>query len=324
MNTLSTSALQRLAADPRPPASPWSDTPLLLIDSAGAEDFDDARVFDWLAQQPVPVIAIGPRSALTQACDVHLHDGTGLPALRRSIEASPLAATVLVQTLRLGAQLGDDDALTIESLAYASLQEGAEFRRWRAGITMPPAGAEDGAAVEIEREGGHLNLCLNRPGNRNAMTVEMRDALLEALQLALADDSIETLAISARGRCFSTGGDLREFGSAPDPASAHLVRSLALPGRLLARLAGRTRARLHGACIGSGIEFPAFADRVTAAPGSWFQLPELRYGLIPGAGGTVGIRRRIGRQRTAWWALSGAKLDARTALDWGLIDAIEG
>jgi hypothetical protein len=76
-------------------------------------------------------------------------------------------------------------------------------------------------------------------------------------------------------------------------------------------------ARLHGACIGSGIEFPAFAGRVVAAPDAWFQLPELTFGLIPGAGGCVSISRRIGRQRMARLVLSGNRIMAERALAWG-------
>ena len=106
-------------------------------------------------------------------------------------------------------------------------------------------------------------------------------------------------------------------------ATGGRARSLALPGRLLAACAARAEARVHGACIGSGIEFPAFAGRVVAAPDAWFQLPELRFGLIPGAGGTFSIGRRIGRQRTAWLALSGQRIKAPQALAWGLVDAIE-
>ncbi|MDQ6696224.1 MAG: enoyl-CoA hydratase/isomerase family protein, partial [Actinomycetota bacterium] len=55
-----------------------------------------------------------------------------------------------------------------------------------------------------------------------------------------------------------------------------------------------------------------------------FRLPELAMGLVPGAGGTVSLPRRIGRHRTAWLALTGASIDAPTALDWGLVDTIEG
>jgi enoyl-CoA hydratase/carnithine racemase len=62
---------------------------------------------------------------------------------------------------------------------------------------------------------------------------------------------------------------------------------------------------------------------VSAAPDAFFELPELAMGLVPGAGGTASLPRRIGRQRTAWLALSGERIDARTALRWGLVDAIE-
>ena len=94
------------------------------------------------------------------------------------------------------------------------------------------------------------------------------------------------------------------------------------PARLLARLGTRVSFFVHGACIGSGIELPAFAARLVAHPETFFQLPELQMGLIPGAGGTVSIARRIGRQRTAWMVLTGRRITARTALEWGLVDAL--
>ena len=66
----------------------------------------------------------------------------------------------------------------------------------------------------------------------------------------------------------------------------------------------------------------AFAGRVEARADSWFQLPELKYGLLPGAGGTVSLPRRIGRQKTAYMALSMRRISASLALEWGLVDAI--
>jgi enoyl-CoA hydratase/carnithine racemase len=217
-----------------------------------------------------------------------------------------------------------ESALIAESLAYSTLQAGAEFRAWLAAnrAAAPAKHSDQGPAIVIERDGDRVHLELNRPSLRNAMNVEMRDALMEALQLVVDDESIREVEISARGKCFSTGGDLTEFGSFPDPAIAHVVRSLALPGRLLARCADRVRVRLHGACVGSGLEFPAFAGRVTARDDAWFQLPELEFGLIPGAGGCVSIPRRIGTARTAWLILSGKRIDAICARDWGLLDEI--
>jgi enoyl-CoA hydratase/carnithine racemase len=61
---------------------------------------------------------------------------------------------------------------------------------------------------------------------------------------------------------------------------------------------------------------------VTAAPDAYFQLPEVGMGLVPGAGGSVSLPRRIGRQRTARLALGGERIDAETALAWGLVDEI--
>ncbi|MDI3258677.1 MAG: enoyl-CoA hydratase/isomerase family protein [Sinobacteraceae bacterium] len=246
------------------------------------------------------------------------------PLLAR-IERTPIASTVLMHALRAAEALSLESALVLESLAYSTLQAGPEFRAWRATrrTPSPPQARDQGPAVILERRADALCLTLNRASLRNTMSLEMRDALIEALELALADDTIARVEIRARGKCFSVGGELTEFGTAPDPATAHVVRTQALPGRLLARCARRASVYVHGACIGSGIEFPAFAGRVIAASDAWFQLPELNYGLIPGAGGTVSIARRIGALRTAYLVLSGKRLDVRTALAWGLVDAIE-
>jgi len=113
---------------------------------------------------------------------------------------------------------------------------------------------------------------------------------------------------SRAGESFCSGGDLDEFGSLSNPAEAHAIRTTRSPALLAARLAGRLRVEVHGACLGAGIELPAFADRVVAEEGAYFQLPEVALGLVPGAGGTVSLPRRIGRQRTAWFGLSGQRL----------------
>ena len=317
-----------LAAAGAEGASPFSAQPFLLLDASSSLPPAAAQsLADWLRRRPCPVMALAAASAdnaVLRAVDARVEDLAQADALIASIRRSPIAAMTLVQLLRASEQLPLEHALFAESLAYSTLQAGPEFRRWLdAHRAAAPAQHRDaGAAVLMERDGDTLTLELNRASNRNGMTVEMRDALIEALQLVLADDSIGRVRLSGRGKCFSTGGDLTEFGSAPDPATAHVVRSLALPGGLLAHCAARVDVRVHGACVGSGIEFPAFAGRVVAAPDAWFQLPELQFGLIPGAGGTVSIARRIGRQRAAWLMLSGRRINAQQARDWGLVDDV--
>lgn len=307
--------------------SPLTGSGVLLVDARDAPltTAERGRLARWLRQLPCPSIAIAAQpSTLAAACDTSVTSLDEAAPLLKGIGQSPQAASVLVQLLRLLPGLSLEDGLVAESMAYAMLQAGPEYQRWLAAnrAAAPVQPQDPGPAVVIERDGDILRLELNRPSNRNAMSMELRDGLVEGLQLALADDSIRQVAIRARGKCFSTGGDLSEFGSTPDPVSGHLVRGLALPGRLLAQCAARAEARVHGACIGSGIEFPAFAQRVVSSADAHFQLPELRFGLIPGAGGCVSIARRIGRQRTAWLVLSGKRITARRALQWGLIDAV--
>src|SRR6202000_364296 len=147
----------------------------------------------------------------------------------------------------------------------------------------------------------------------------------EALTVGQLDPSVSGIVLSGNGPSFCSGGDLAEFGTFSDPTSAHLARTRHSPALALdavtARLGAACRAEVHGQVLGSGLEMAAFCGRITAAPDSVFGLPELSLGLIPGAGGTVSVTRRIGRWRTAYLVLSGATLDADTALAWGLVGA---
>lgn len=245
-----------------------------------------------------------------------------LARLADAATATPQAALVLAGLLRTTESLPVRDALDAESLAYSALLGGAEFRRWLAARGPGRAPVHEKDPVLLVREGPMLTVILNRPARRNAYDRAVRDALVEALTLAVLDPTVSRLVLTGAGPAFCSGGDLDEFGTAADPVTAHLVRTRHGAGRLLHRLSDRVEARLHGACVGSGIELPAFAGTVRAAPGTTVRLPETAMGLIPGAGGTVSLPRRIGRWRTLHLALSGRAIDARTALDWGLVDVL--
>jgi enoyl-CoA hydratase/carnithine racemase len=244
-------------------------------------------------------------------------------ALHRAATASPQAALLLASLLRWSGSLAVPDALDAESMTYSTLLGGAEFRRWLdargARPLPPPAPAEP---VLMERTGDELRITLNRPERRNAYGRQLRDALVAALELAEWDDSIRRVHLDGAGPAFCSGGDLDEFGTTPDLATAHLVRTRGGAALPLHRLTDRVEVRLHGACVGAGIELPAYAGRVVAAADTRVRLPEVAMGLVPGAGGTVSIPRRIGRWRTFYLALAGNYLDASTALEWGLVDEI--
>jgi hypothetical protein len=242
-------------------------------------------------------------------------------ALVSTIERHALASMTLIQVLRAGVALDVDAALVLESLAYATLQAGPEHLTWLRDRQAPPVDARTDPAVRLDRHDDVLEVVLDRPERRNAFSRAMRDDLVAALDVATADPSITEIRLAGAGSNFCSGGDLAEFGQRPDPATAHAVRMARSCGAALARLGPRVQVTLRGACVGAGIELSAFAGRVVADPDVRCWLPEVAMGLIPGAGGTVSLPRRIGAGRTAWLALSGEALDVDTALRWGLVDA---
>lgn len=315
--------------------------PLLVLDlndhSAGAFDraaeiLGDSRpgIVVGLSDHPLPDTDSTARLirhldvVLAPAAPHAAHAGSraDLETICAQVVRSPVAATALIQVLRLTPHLDVSAALLVESFAYSTLLGGEEFRRWLAtrphraipGTTSPP--------VVVNRDGSALHIVLSRPERRNAFSASMRDALVEALTIPVLDPSISDVVVRGEGPSFCSGGDLDEFGTSSDLAGASLIRTTQSAARRVSELGDRVRFRTHGACVGAGIEVPSFAARVEAMPGTWFQLPELAMGLIPGAGGTVGLPRRIGRWRTAFMALTGARIDVTTAHAWGLVDAI--
>ena len=301
--------------------SPVAGTPWVTVAiDQGAASFH--------AQPNCPVIAVVddarmPDTEVPNVVDV-LAAPSDLSRVTDAIDRSPVAAAVLVRLLRHNERVDGADAGFAESLAYSTLQHGAEFQRWLAARGQrTPRRDPDSPAVLVERHDDDLRISLNRPDKRNAYSADVRDGLCEALEVAMADDSIRRVVLDGSGACFSAGGDLDEFGEAEDAGVAHASRMARSAGALIDCLGSRIEARLHGACIGAGIELPAFAGRVVARQDAFFQLPEVAMGLIPGAGGTVSILRRIGRRRLAYMALTGARIDVPTARDWGLIDSVE-
>lgn len=249
-----------------------------------------------------------------------------LAELTRRCEHWPQASAVCDDVLRCL----DPDGSTLagvvtESLAYSTLQAGPEFARWLS-ERGPASVPEITDPVVAQRDTDLLRVQFNRPQRHNAFSTDMRAALLEVLSVAQLDPSVSGIVLSGNGPSFCSGGDLGEFGSFADPVSAHLARTRHSPALVLdeltARFGRRCRARVHGQVLGSGLEMAAFCGWVSASRDARFGLPELSLGLLPGAGGTVSVTRRIGRWRTAYLVLSGRTISAETALRWGLVDAL--
>jgi enoyl-CoA hydratase/carnithine racemase len=270
---------------------------------------------------PFPLIGLGKQDhPVAHLLDAIVEPPMSAETLARQIALAPNAAAVVVQLLRSTESLPSDQALVLESQSFGLLQGSNEHATWL--TAKIPETAMNSGDLFMDRDGDVLNLTFDRPWALNAIDRQLRDQLHEAFTLASLDPDIHTVTLRGNGPAFSVGADLAEFGTTRDPATAHLIRSRTLPAHLLARIANRFECHIHGGCVGSALEMAAFAHRITATKDAWFHLPELAMGIIPGAGGCVSVPRRIGRQRAALMILSGRRISAKTALNWGLIDAI--
>ncbi len=299
--------------------SPVAGDDYLCVDIS---DVDDQTMLN-LSLPPCPVIGVRDTFLPQPMVDLVV-PSSGIEEVIARIRAQPIASATLVQLLRHNAHASIADGLFAESLAYSTLQHSTGFEIWLEGRTESVRSDEptDTPPLLVEQDGTTLVLTFNRPTVHNAYNMALKDDLCAALHAAAAQTDLHEVRLTGNGPSFCAGGDLTEFGRARDAGTAHLSRVTRSAGFLLSDLTQHTVCHLHGACIGAGIEIPAFADRLIAEEESFFQLPEIGFGLVPGAGGTVSVTRRIGRHRTAQMAITGERVDAPKALAWGLIDTV--
>lgn len=150
----------------------------------------------------------------------------------------------------------------------------------------------------------------------NALGHAVRSGLVEALKQGIADVEAKALVVLADGRTFIAGADIREFGKPPqDPLLPDVITQLeACPKPLI--------ASLHGTALGGGLEVALGCHYRVALAGTRVGLPEVKLGLLPGAGGTQRLPRLVGVERALEMITSGRFVEAEEALEAGIIDAI--
>ena len=152
----------------------------------------------------------------------------------------------------------------------------------------------------------------------NPMSSGVRFYLSEHLQTALADDAVDAIVITGKGRAFIAGADIRDFGKMPNPdeqpkrAAGDLIEGSAKP----------VVAAINGTAFGGGLELALTCHYRVAAPGAPVGLPEIKIGLLPGGGGTQRLPRLIGAERAMQAILSGDPFDTEEALALGIVDRI--
>ncbi len=169
--------------------------------------------------------------------------------------------------------------------------------------------------VEFRREGPVAVITVNHPPV-NALNHAMRKGLTEALDRARDDADVEAVVIAAAGRTFIAGADITEFNKPPTtPTTIDVIETLDAMQKPIV-------AALHGTPLGGGLEIALGCHFRVAAAGTKLGLPEIKLGLMPGAGGTQRLPRLIGMDKAMAMILTGDPIGADEALQLGLVDEI--
>lgn len=179
-----------------------------------------------------------------------------------------------------------------------------------------------GQYVLYEKEGFAGVVTLNRPDRLNALGHDLRDELSEAID-EIRRDETRVVVFTGNGRAFSAGADIKEMSEGKDmrsPVSNPMETSGVV--RRIAEVPKVCIAAVNGFAAGGGCEIALACDLRIASEAAQFALPEIKLGILPGAGGTQRMPRLVGPGRAKWLMYSGDFIDAQTALQWGLVNQV--
>src|SRR5256886_4146515 len=170
-------------------------------------------------------------------------------------------------------------------------------------------------SVDLDRRGRIAVLTINNPPV-NALSQHVRQGLRDGVTQAIADATVGAIVITCAGRTFIAGADITEFGKPPREPGLHEVLDLieSSPKPVV--------AAVHGTALGGGLEVALACHYRVGVKTARFGLPEVRLGLLPGAGGTQRLPRVVGVEKALQMIVSGDPIGADEALTHGLIDAI--
>ena len=174
--------------------------------------------------------------------------------------------------------------------------------------------------MDVELEDAVARIFLNRPEKANALNSAMLSALADALE-SLERETLRVVVIAGRGRNFCGGADASELKALGPATAGGFLEKIHRVCATIRALPVPVVAKLHGAVIGAGLEIAAACDLRVAAEGTKFSMPEVRLG-IPSVVEAALLPRLMGSGRAAWLVLTGEPIDARRALEWGLIEEV--
>jgi len=172
-------------------------------------------------------------------------------------------------------------------------------------------------SVTTERHGDVLVVIVNNPPV-NALSWHVRQGLKDSFEAGIADDGVKAIVLRCDGATFIAGADITEFGKAPQGPDFNAVLNMI-------ELAPKpVVAAIHGTALGGGLETALVCHYRVAVPSAKLGVPEVKLGLLPGAGGTQRLPRVVGIDAAAMMVSSGDPLPAAKAQEMGLVDALAG
>ena len=171
------------------------------------------------------------------------------------------------------------------------------------------------SVTDLSRAGEIAVVTINSPPV-NALSADVRNGLHDGVAKAAAAPEVKAIVVICAGRTFIAGADIAEFGKPPKGATLPELQGV---------LEGGPKpiiAAIHGTALGGGFEIALMCHYRVAVPSAKFGLPEIKLGLIPGAGGTQRLPRLTGVEKALDIILSGAPFSAQEALQWGVVDAL--
>jgi enoyl-CoA hydratase/carnithine racemase len=174
--------------------------------------------------------------------------------------------------------------------------------------------------ILVERSGAFATITMNRPQRRNALSLPHMRELIAAFR-QVGDGDAVGIVLAGNGPVFSAGHDFADVADADLPAVRSLLTTCTELMTLMQQVPQPVVARVHGLATAAGCQLVASADLAVASENAGFAAPGGKGGWFCHTP-MVAIARNVGRKRAAEMALSGETIDARTALDWGLVNRV--
>ena len=171
--------------------------------------------------------------------------------------------------------------------------------------------------TNLEVDSNIAVLTLNSPPV-NALSANVREGLHVGVKKAVEDESVRAVVLICEGRTFIAGADITEFGQAPKGPSLFEVQDM------IENSSKPIISAIHGTALGGGLEVALTCHYRIAVPSAKCGLPEVKLGLLPGAGGTQRLPRIVGAQKALQMVTSGEHVPAKECLEMGLIDEMAG